>query len=276
MARWIDASLAYGCRSLWTDLSLDVLPGEFLAVLGTNGSGKTSLIRTALGLQPLSSGRLLVQGQPVRRGSRTIGYVQQQRRIDPLTPMRARDIVRLGVDGHRWGIGLLPRSAWRQVDHALRAVDAWEYADRPIGQLSGGEQQRVRIAQALVNAPALLLCDEPLLSLDLRSQSALTALIDRRRRESGMAVVFVTHEINPVLPYVDRVLYLADGRFRIGSPDDVLTSATLSDLYQAPVDVIRTHGRIVIAGTPEPTDAGHHLDDHRGPRLGAGDVGSPR
>ncbi|MGC4112229.1 MAG: ABC transporter ATP-binding protein [Nocardioides sp.] len=260
-ASWVEASLSFGARRLWSGLTLEIAPGEFVAVLGANGSGKTSLIKTALGLQPLTSGTVSVQGQPVRRGTPAVGYVQQQRRMDPLLPMRARDIVRLGVDGHRWGVGLPRRGIRVQVDKALQAVDAAGYADVPMGLLSGGEQQRVRIAQALVTDPDLLVCDEPLLSLDLQSQRTLTALIDRRRRQ-GMAVIFVTHEINPVLPYVDRVLYLADGRFRVGPPDDVLTSETLSDLYRAPVDVVRTRGRIIVSGVPEPIGANHHLDDH--------------
>jgi zinc/manganese transport system ATP-binding protein len=261
VVEWVDASLGFGSRPLWAGLSLQVPAGQFLAVLGANGSGKTTLLKTALGLQPLTSGRLLVRGRPVRRGSPDIGYVQQQHLMDTTTPMRARDVVRLGLDGHRWGIGIPRRSIRVLVENALREVDALEYADVPTGLLSGGEQQRVRIAQALVTNPALLLCDEPLLSLDLRSQAALTALIDRRRRERDTAVVFVTHEINPVLPYVDRVLYLADGRFRVGTPDEVLTSASLSGLYRAPVDVIRTGGRILIAGVPEHPESTHHLDE---------------
>ncbi len=174
----------------------------------------------------------------------------QQRRIDPLTPLRARDVVGLGLDGHRWGLGRSPGRAAR-IGAALDAVGAGELADMPIGLLSGGEQQRVRIAQALVAGPSLLLCDEPLLSLDLRSQRTVTALVDRRRREAGTAVVFVTHEINPVLPYVDRVLYLAGGRFRVGTVEDVFTSATLTELYGVPIEVVTVNGRILVAGIPE-------------------------
>lgn len=250
-----EAALGYGPRALWSGLSLAMERGEFVAVLGANGSGKTSLLQAILGLRRLSAGRLLVEGRPPRRGSRAIGYIPQQRRLDPTTPLRARDVVRQGVDGHRWGIGWPGSVPWRDIDAALAAVGATAYARRPIGLLSGGEQQRVRIAQALVTDPSLLLCDEPLLSLDLASQRTITALVDGRRREHGTAVLFVTHEINPVLPYVDRVLYLAGGRFRIGSVDEVLTSATLSELYDAPVDVVRAGGRILVAGVP---DTQHH------------------
>ncbi len=253
------ASLAYGTRQLWSHLDLAVAPGEVLAVLGANGSGKTSLLRAILGLTPLSGGRVLVAGAPARRGSRLIGYVPQLRRIDPLTPLRARDVVAQGVDGHRWGLGRRTRARRRLVDAALDSVGAAAYADVPVGVLSGGEQQRVRIAQALATDPRLLLCDEPLLSLDLQHQQAVIELVDNRRRTSGTAVVFVTHEINPILPYVDRVLYLADGRFSMGTVDEVMTSRTLSSLYGVAVEVIRTGGRIVVAGVP---DAYVHEHDH--------------
>jgi len=256
--RLAGASLAFGERTLWSGLDLDVAPGEFVAVLGANGSGKTSLLRVILGLQPLSAGRVEVAGRAVRRGSRAIGYVPQQRRADPLTPLRARDFVGLALDGHRWGPGWPSARRRDVIARALEEVGASAYADAPVGVLSGGEQQRVRIAQSLVSNPALLLCDEPLLSLDLASQRTVTGLVDRVRRDRGTAVLFVTHEINPVLPYVDRVLYLAGGRFRFGTVDEVLNSATLSDLYGAPIDVVRVGGRILVAGVPDVPEHAHH------------------
>jgi zinc/manganese transport system ATP-binding protein len=254
-----DAALAYGDRVLWSHLDLAVARGEFLAVLGANGSGKTSLLQAVLGLQPLSSGRVLVGGQPARRGSRLIGYVPQQRRIDPLTPLRALDVVGQGLDGHRWGIGWPSRSRRRLLEQALASVGATAYADLPVGVLSGGEQQRVRMAQALATDPQLLLCDEALLSLDLNHQAAITALLDERRRSHDTAIVFVTHEINPILPYVDRVLYLAGGRFRVGTVDEVMTSETLSALYGMQVEVLRSADRIIVAGVP---DIHVHAHDH--------------
>jgi len=280
--RFEHAALAFGTRRLWSNLSLTVAPGEFLAVLGSNGSGKTSLLRVILGLQPLAAGSVTVAGEPPRRGSRHIGYVQQQRRIDPLTPLRARDLVGQGLDGHRWGPGWPSAGRRHRIEAALAAVDAAGYADQPVGLLSGGEQQRIRIAEALVADPALLLCDEPLLSLDLASQAAVTALIDRRRGASGTAVVFVTHEINPVLPYVDRVLYLANGQFRVGPIDEVLTSGTLSQLYGVPIEVVRSGGRILVAGVPDHPDHIHHdhahahVDhpDETGPDRAAGATGA--
>ena len=256
--RLAGASLAFGDRTLWSGLDLDVAPGEFVAVLGANGSGKTSLLRVILGLQALSSGRVEVAGRPARRGSHDIGYVPQQRRADPLTPLRARDFVGQALDGHRWGTGWPSPRRRAVVARALEEVGASAYADAPIGVLSGGEQQRVRIAQSLVASPALLLCDEPLLSLDLASQRTVTALVNRVRRDRDTAVPSVTHETNPVLPYVDRVLYLAGGRFRIGTVDEVLNSATLSDLFGAPIDVVRVGGRILVAGVPDVPEHVHH------------------
>ncbi|MFC0430136.1 metal ABC transporter ATP-binding protein [Kutzneria buriramensis] len=255
------ARLAYGSRVLWDGLDLDIRPGEFLAVLGPNGSGKTSMLRVLLGQQPLSAGTVTIAGHAPGKANHKLGYIPQQRAIDANLTLRARDLVGLGLDGHRWGLGLRGRAERRRkVDAVLAEVGASDYADHPVGLLSGGEQQRLRVAQALVGDPELLLCDEPLLSLDLAHQRVVSDLIDARRRTAGTAVLFVTHEINPVLPLVDRVLYLVNGRFRIGPPDEVMTSENLSELYRTPVDVLRVRGQIVVVGAhqeahhcPEPT-----------------------
>jgi zinc/manganese transport system ATP-binding protein len=256
-----DANLGFGDRTLWSGLSIDVHAGEFVAVLGPNGSGKTSLLKTILGQQQLDSGAIEFDGHAVRRGDRRIGYIPQQKLIAPGTPMRARDLIALGVSGHRWGLPIPTRSDRAQVESLIDAVGARRYANDPVGSLSGGEQQRLRVGQALAGDPALLLCDEPLLSLDLQHQRGVSELIDRRRRDHGSAVVFVTHDVNPVLGMVDKVLYLAGGRFREGTPDEVLRSDVLTDLYGTPVDVIRSRGRIVVVGIPDAETHDHHEHD---------------
>jgi zinc/manganese transport system ATP-binding protein len=243
------AALRFGERTLWSGLDLDVAPGEFLAVLGPNGSGKTSLLRVLLGLQELSAGTVTVAGRSPGRGNERVGYVPQQRAMDDGLTLRGRDLVGLGLDGHRWGLGLRGlRRRRERIERAIEAVGAQRYADSPVGKLSGGEQQRLRVAQALVGEPDVLLCDEPLASLDLAHQRIVARLIDERRREADTAVLFVTHEINPILPYVDRVLYLVDGQFRVGEPDEVMTSRTLSELYRSHVEVVRVGGQIHVAG----------------------------
>ncbi|MFF7450156.1 MULTISPECIES: ATP-binding cassette domain-containing protein [unclassified Streptomyces] len=252
------AALSYGDRVVWQDLELDVRPGEFLAVLGPNGAGKTSFVRALLGRRPLSAGTLTVLGRPPREAAREIGYVPQQAESAAQSRLRARDLVRFGIDGHRFGPRLRTEAARRRVAEILQAVGASAYADVPLGLLSGGERQRVRIGQALATDPRLLLCDEPLLSLDLHHQRAVTELVDARRRSHGTAVVFVTHEINPVLGLADRVLYLARAGHRVGPPEEVLTSASLSELYGTPVDVVRVRGRVVVVGAPDETAAPPH------------------
>jgi len=259
-----DATLGYGDRILWSGLNLDIEPGEFVAVLGPNGSGKTSLLRVLLGLQALSSGTAKIAGEPPGRGNRRIGYIPQQRAID--APVRGRDLVGLGLDGHRWGTGFSRIKQRRErVDEAIAEVGAEAFAKSPIAMLSGGEQQRLRVAQALVSDPDVLLCDEPLLSLDLANQQVVSALIDKRRRSADTAVLFVTHEINPVLPLVDRILYLVDGRFRIGRPDEVMNSETLSELYRTKIDVVRVRGQIHVVGAQSGLceDQTHHLHEER-------------
>jgi zinc/manganese transport system ATP-binding protein len=251
-------ALQFGERVLWEDLEFELERGEFLAVLGPNGTGKTSLLRILLGLLAPSSGSVHVDGRPPAEARARIGYIPQQRVFDRDVTLRARDLVRLGLDGHRWGLG---REDTARVDRALAAVGATDYGDAAIGRLSGGEQQRLRVAQALVADPVLILADEPLLSLDLAYQQVITALLDTRRREAGTPVVFVTHDINPVLGVVDRVLYLAPGDWAIGAPDEVLTSETLSRLYGTDVDVLRVRGRVVVVGTPDDQHV-HHVEDH--------------
>jgi zinc/manganese transport system ATP-binding protein len=268
------ASVAHGGATLWEGLTLDVAPGEFLAVLGPNGVGKTTLLKVLLGLQPLSSGSVLVAGRPPRRGNPGIGYVPQQRAFDPDLPIRGRDLVGFGLDGHRFGLPVRRRSLGQRLEEAIASVGASGFADAPVGTLSGGEQQRLRIAQALLGDPAILLCDEPLLSLDLSQQRAVTGLIERQRRESGTTVVFVTHEINPVQPFVDRVLYLVGGRWSAGRPEEVLTAARLSELYGTEVEVVRVRGRTVVvgleeAGLAEPAGHHHHFP---GPEPAPGEV----
>lgn len=266
-----DAGLAFGNRVLWRDLDLTVAPGEFVAVLGSNGSGKTSLLRTILGEVALTGGEGSISGRPLGRGSTAVGYVPQRIAIDAATMIKVRDVVRLGLDGHRWGVpiafGARRRATRDRIDELLRSVGADSFADAPVSMLSGGELQRVRVAAALASDPALLLCDEPLAALDLRHQQDIAALIDGQRRSRRTAVLFVTHDINPVLPYVDQVLYLAGGSFRLGPPDRVLTSKGLSELYGAPVDVLTVQGRIIVVSS---TEAVHHQshDDHAATEVG--------
>src|SRR5699024_8366327 len=232
---------------------------------------KTSLLRVLLGLQTPSAGSVSVAGaDPGRAGSR-VGYIPQQRAGDDDFALRGRDLVGLGLDGHRWGTGFLRAKQRRErVDAALAEVAASEHADVPIGRLSGGERQRLRVAQALVAEPDVLLCDEPLLALDVGHQRTVSELIAARKRDAGTAVLFVTHEINPVLPAVDRVLYLTNGDFRLGFPERVLTGPVLSELYGTPVEVLRADGRFRIV-----TGAGGNSPDPRpASERAAGPLGS--
>ena len=196
-----DASLSFGSRTLWSHLNLRVRPGEFVAVLGPNGAGKTSLLRAILGAQPLTAGSIELLGAPVRRGHRLVGYVPQQRLADRGTPLRARDFVGLGLDGHRFGLPLPSRARRQAIDQMMATIDATCFATRRIGDLSGGEQQRLRIGQALIGNPKLLLCDEPLISLDLHQQRAVKGLYRRQpaNRRSSRRHDHPRHQSRPGL-----------------------------------------------------------------------------
>jgi len=250
------AAARLGGRTIWSGVSLKVAEGDFVAVLGPNGAGKSTLINAILGLLPLAAGTASVLGRPPGDAKGRIGYLPQRRSFDTATRIRGIDLVRLGLDGSRWGIPL-PGMPSRKRDTArvaevIELVGATGYARQPIGELSGGEQQRLLIAQALVRRPKLLLLDEPLDSLDLPNQAAVAALVRRICEEEHVAVLLVAHDINPILGYLDRVIYLAGGKAIEGSLEEVITSETLSRLYGAPIEVLRaSDGRPVVVGQPE-------------------------
>jgi zinc/manganese transport system ATP-binding protein len=256
-----DSTLRLGGRLIWSGLSLDIAKGEFLTVIGPNGAGKTSLLRVLLGLLP-AGGQLEVLGRAPHRGDARIGYVPQHRGLEHDIPLRGRDLVGFGVDGSHWGLSLRGRDATDKVARALAEVGAEALADVPLGRLSGGEQQRLRIAQALAGEPELLLCDEPLLSLDLHHQREICELIGRWRDRTGGTVLFVTHDVNPVLGSTDRILAVVGGRWAVGTPSEVLTGETMTRLYGSPVDVLHVHGRVVVLAEMIDPGGGHHEHSH--------------
>ncbi|MEY2431439.1 MAG: zinc/manganese transport system ATP-binding protein [Acidimicrobiaceae bacterium] len=263
------AGVRLGRRTIWREVDAQVERGEFVAVLGPNGVGKSTLVKAVVGLIPLAEGEMEVLGEPPGRRNRDIGYLPQRRSFEPELRVRGVDIVRLGLDGDRWGLplGLLGgrerrRRDAERVDEVVGLVGATAYARRPIGQLSGGEQQRLLIAQALVRDPALLLLDEPLDSLDLPNQAAVAELVAGISRDRNVTVLLVAHDVNPILPYLDRVIYLGHGGALIGAPQDVITSDSLSKLYETPIEVLRaSDGRLVVVGQPEAP--AHHSDRHQ-------------
>ncbi|HTY72533.1 MAG TPA: ABC transporter ATP-binding protein [Actinomycetes bacterium] len=264
-----DAAVRLGDRTLWSGVDVDVRSGEFVAVLGPNGVGKSTLVKVILGLLPLSAGSIRVLGGAPGSMNQQIGYLPQRRSFDPQLRIRGTDVVRLGLDGDRWGIPLpggrrvspRARAAATRVEEVIDLVDAAAYAGRPVGRLSGGEQQRLLIAQALASEPRLLLLDEPLDSLDLPNQSAVAALIARICEREGVTVLMVAHDVNPILSYLDRVVYIASGGAAVGTPAQVITGPTLTRLYDNPIEVLTTSdGRLVVVGQPEAP--AHHADRH--------------
>jgi len=270
--RMRNAAAVVGGRTVWSGVSVDVGAGEFVAVLGPNGSGKSTLLKVLLGLTPFT-GTVEVLGERAGRSNRRIGYVPQRRAFGTDLRIRGIDVVALGLDGARWGTpvpGLRRlvaprryRERRRRLDEVIDLVGAAEYARRPIGRCSGGEQQRLLIAQALARRPELLLLDEPLESLDVASQASISALVNDICRREGVTVMMVAHDVNPILAHLDRVIYLANGTAVSGTPEQVITAEQLSSLYGIPVEVLRDQsGRLFVVGQPD-VPAHHHIGEHR-------------
>jgi zinc/manganese transport system ATP-binding protein len=249
-----------GGRQILSGVSFAVAPGQFTGLIGPNGAGKTTLLRVILGLTPPTEGRVLLNGSPkTRHGGGLIGYVPQKLAIDQDMPLRARDVVGLGIDGNKLGFPLPSAVRRRRITEALEAVGAESYADARIGELSGGEQQRVLIAHALIGRPRLLLLDEPLANLDLRSEQGIVSVLARLAHEQGIAVLISAHDLNPLLREIDTVVYVAAGRAAAGRTDEIIQSDVLSALYGSRVDVLHVNGRVlVIAGEEQQEPQAHH------------------
>jgi zinc/manganese transport system ATP-binding protein len=249
-------SVAFADRPILREVSFTLDRGAFCGLIGSNGSGKTTLLRTILGFQPPSAGRVSITGE------RAIGYVPQKIQFDPDMPLRARDLVALGLDGHRLGLPFPSRAKTRKVDEMLEAVDATGFANQRVGNLSGGQQQRVLIAHALIRRPKLLLLDEPLANLDIRAVAEIVALLSRVCKAHGITVLVSAHDMNPLLGVMDQIIYLANGRAASGKTAEVVRTEVLSALYGYHIDVIKVHGRVlVIAGGPDemPLHEDHHV-----------------
>lgn len=249
-------SVSLSGRRILEDVSFRLGPGELCGLIGTNGSGKTTLFRAVLGMLTPDAGAVRIGRAAGVRERAPAGYVPQRIFLDPELPLRARDVVALGLDGNRLGLPLASRKHKALVGEMLGAVGAQEFAERRIGALSGGQQQRVLIAHALIRRPQLLLLDEPLASLDVRSAAEIVALLRRLATERRTAVLLSAHDMNPLLPVMDRIVYLANGRAASGRTDEVVRTEVLSELYGYHIDVVRVHGRVVVIAAPAPEE-GH-------------------
>jgi zinc/manganese transport system ATP-binding protein len=250
-------SAGYPGKAVWRDANFTIGKGEFVAIIGPNGAGKTTLLRQILGLQRPLGGRLRIFGSEPKRGSPRIGYVPQQHVVDDESHIEAMELVRLGFSGKKWGFSLSSVEDAKTAMLALEGVGGAELAHRPLAELSGGELQRIFLAEALVSNPDLLLLDEPLSNLDMRRERELLWLVNNVVRTRGVAALLIAHNINPLLPYLDKVIYIANGKVASGRPDEVLTSESLSALYEIHVEVLRdSRGNLAIIGIE-----GHHRDE---------------
>ncbi len=255
-------TLRLGHRTVLDGVSFAIRPGEFIGVLGPNGAGKTTLMRAILGLLPPSAGSLRVHGQPPQRGDATIGYLPQLRTVIPDLRVCGRDFIASSLHGERWGFPSVSRAERRMIDDTLALVGARALAERALSDMSGGERQRLLLAQALTGSPRLLLLDEPLISLDARHQEVVIATVRQVCRERGITVLFSAHELNQLLGTLDRVLYLGNGQAALGTVDEVITAPVLSRLYGTDIQVVHAEGHIFVMSRGHDMEHVEHLHDH--------------
>jgi zinc/manganese transport system ATP-binding protein len=241
-----NVTLEQGGHVVLAGVNLEIAERQFVGVLGANGAGKTTLMRGILGLLPARAGSIRVLGRPAARGNPAIGYIPQTRSGIGAMRLSGWDFVAGVVNGHRLGLPIASKAVRAEVDRALDLVGASELAQRPLAETSGGERQRLLLAQALIGNPQLLLLDEPLINLDPRHQHAVVTLVKSIQLELGITVLFSAHELNPLLGALDRVLYLGRGQAALGTVDEVITSPVLSRLYGSEIEVIRLKGRIFV------------------------------
>ena len=261
-----DVRLRLGGRTILDHVDLDIGGDLFIGVLGANGAGKTTLMRAILGLVRPERGTIDVLGRPARRGNALIGYMPQLRGLPASGRLRGIDMLAASLHGGRLGLPILGRAGRAELDRALDLVGAGDLARRPLAEMSGGERQRLLLAETLLGRPRLLLLDEPLISLDPAHQDEVVALVRSVQRTLGLTVLFSAHELNPLLGALDRVLYLGRGQAALGTVDEVITGPVLSRLYGTPIEVIRVRDRIfVMSGGHDMERAAHrhqHGDDH--------------
>jgi zinc/manganese transport system ATP-binding protein len=256
------ATLRIGGRSVLAEASFAINAGEFIGVLGPNGAGKTTLMRAILGLLPPSAGTIRVFGRAPQRGDRTIGYLPQVRTVLPDLRVRGLDFIGSSMHGERWGLPALSRHDRGVIEETLDAVGARDLARRPLSDMSGGERQRLLLAQALIGSPKLLLLDEPLISLDHRHQEVAIAVVRKVCRERKITVLFSAHELNQLLGTLDRVLYLGNGQAVLGTVEQVITAPVLSRLYGTDIQVVRADGHIFVMSRGRDVEVSDHQHDH--------------
>ena len=256
------ATVSIGGREVLRDTNFAIKSGEFIGVLGPNGAGKTTLMRAILGLLQPSAGAIRVFGCAPRSGDRNIGYLPQVRTVLPDLRVRGHDFIASSVHGERWGLPWLKAADRFAIDAMLTAVGAGDLGARPLSEMSGGERQRLLLAQALLGEPQLLLLDEPLISLDYRYQEAIIELVRRFARERNITVLFSAHELNQLIGALDRVLYLGNGRAALGTVDEVVTGPVLSQLYGADISVVRADGQIFVLSRGRSVEYAEHVHDH--------------
>jgi zinc/manganese transport system ATP-binding protein len=241
-----DLAITLGGNPILSGVNASIEGGEFIGIFGPNGAGKTTLVRAIIGTLAPTRGTIRIFGESPAKAARHIGYMPQGHGGFDSTALSARTLVEAACDGDRWGIPWTSRKSRAEVDRVLEVTEAASYAARPFSVLSGGERQRIMLAQALLGDPKILVLDEPLASLDPKNQALLIECVARVKRLTKATILFVAHDMNPLMRVMDRVLYMAGGGAVLGKLDEVVTSDSLSKLYGFEIEVLRAQNRVFV------------------------------
>lgn len=250
-----NVSISFGSREIIRDFSAEIGEREFIGIFGPNGVGKSTLMRAILGLCPMQSGSIHLCGNSHGKANQYIGYLPQSHSFLETSSLTVRALVGAVYHGEKWGIPWFSARTASKVERALELAEAREYANAPFSLLSGGEKKRVMLAQALIHEPKLLILDEPLASLDPKNQMLLVQRILQIQQETDLTILFIAHDVNPLLGAMTRVMYMAEGNIALGRAEEIISNESLSALYGMKIHVLRVEGRVFIVNAESNIDA---------------------
>lgn len=234
-----------GAHLILSGLNFQIKENQFIGIFGPNGSGKTTFMKALLGIIPYANGQVVVLGKTPQKARKQIGYIPQNRDME-LFRLKGRDFIATSIHGHKLGLPFLTKKDLYHIDSVLDLVHARDLAFIPLCEMSGGQRQRLLLAQALLGNPQLIIMDEPFSNLDPKWVKIILSLIKDLQEQRKLTVLLSTHDLNPLIKVMDKVICIGNHQAILGEVDQVITSDILTGLYGFPIDVIKTDQHLFV------------------------------